>query len=290
MGRTIVFIALGVVLCSLAFYAAPSFKNTWDGFRWEALFRKASDLYDRKDYQEAAVAAKRALAGAESRLGPDGTGLSGPLTLLGKIHIEMGDHPGSVGYLERLRSIQEKALGESHEDTRGTIKLLVSVYFKQGNGDEAKSLMGRLISEQESQVSAHNGEPVFSSDTETRTVVERRPTRDDGAPGERKGQTVAAKAPAKAPALSSNEGRKAFSKPQKVELYITNWCPYCKQAVNFFQSRGISYTAYDIEKDKNAAGRKQQLDAQKGVPFAIINGQKIHGFSAAAYQRALNHD
>jgi glutaredoxin len=73
----------------------------------------------------------------------------------------------------------------------------------------------------------------------------------------------------------------------KVELFITNWCPYCKKAENFFQSRGISYVAYDIEKDKTAAQRKSQLDTRSGVPFAIINGQPVHGFSEQAYLNAL---
>jgi hypothetical protein len=45
---------------------------------------------------------------------------------------------------------------------------------------------------------------------------------------------------------------------------------------------------YDIEKDKSAAKRKKLLDTRNGgVPFAIINEQRIQGFSEAAYARAL---
>ena len=74
----------------------------------------------------------------------------------------------------------------------------------------------------------------------------------------------------------------------KVELYITSWCPYCQKAMSFFQSRGILFTVYDVEKDQDAARRKSQLDSRRGVPFAIVNGIQIHGFSEQAYQRALN--
>ncbi len=74
----------------------------------------------------------------------------------------------------------------------------------------------------------------------------------------------------------------------KVELYITSWCPYSKKAVNFFQSRGIPFVSYDIEKDESAAQRKNRLDSKSGVPFAIVNGQKIHGYSEEAYQSAMN--
>jgi glutaredoxin len=79
---------------------------------------------------------------------------------------------------------------------------------------------------------------------------------------------------------------KADPVPQ-VELYVTSWCPYCKQAENFFRSRGIPFTAYDIEKDSSAALRKEQLDSSRGVPLAIINGQKIRGYSEEAYMEAL---
>ena len=39
------------------------------------------------------------------------------------------------------------------------------------------------------------------------------------------------------------------AKKGAVELYITSWCPYCKKAIEYFESRGIKYKAYDIEKD-----------------------------------------
>jgi glutaredoxin-like YruB-family protein len=73
----------------------------------------------------------------------------------------------------------------------------------------------------------------------------------------------------------------------KVELYTTSWCPYCEKARDFFRAKGISFTEYDVEKDKDAARRLQQLAGRSGVPVAVIDGQRIHGFSAAAYERAL---
>ena len=73
----------------------------------------------------------------------------------------------------------------------------------------------------------------------------------------------------------------------KVELYTTSWCPYCKKARDFFRSRGISFTEYDIEKDKEAAQRQRQMDSRGGVPFVVIDGRGIAGFSEAAYEKAL---
>ena len=92
------------------------------------------------------------------------------------------------------------------------------------------------------------------------------------------------KAAGQTPSQNANTQPK---KSNEVILYTTSWCPYCKKAVNFFKSRNIDFTAYDIEKDSAAAERKKQLDSKGGVPFAIINGQQIHGYSPDAYERAL---
>ncbi len=73
----------------------------------------------------------------------------------------------------------------------------------------------------------------------------------------------------------------------KVELYVTSWCPYCNKAKAYLDQQGVEYRLYDIEKDAKAAKRKKRLDTRKGVPFAMINGVAIHGWSEAAYAKAL---
>ena len=81
--------------------------------------------------------------------------------------------------------------------------------------------------------------------------------------------------------------KKPWVKKPKVELYTTSWCPWCKKAKAFFRSRKIAFVEYDIEKDKEAARRKAQIDRQKGVPFAVINGKGISGYNETAYINAL---
>jgi glutaredoxin len=85
------------------------------------------------------------------------------------------------------------------------------------------------------------------------------------------------------------ESRPSVERKKKTEvvLYTTSWCPYCRRARDYLRSRGIDFIEYDIEKDKEAAIHKKQLDNRGGVPFAIINGRSISGFSASAYERAL---
>jgi len=84
-----------------------------------------------------------------------------------------------------------------------------------------------------------------------------------------------------------NQEESQQRRAHEVELYVTSWCKYCKKARKFFESRGIPITEYDIEKDSEAALRKQNLDSRRGVPFAVINGHRIHGYIPSAYERAL---
>ena len=74
-----------------------------------------------------------------------------------------------------------------------------------------------------------------------------------------------------------------------VEIYETSWCGYCKKAKNFFRSRGIKFKAYDVEKDKAAAHRMMALTRRRAVPFVVINGHQIQGYSEQAYTQALRN-
>lgn len=73
-----------------------------------------------------------------------------------------------------------------------------------------------------------------------------------------------------------------------VDIYITSWCPYCKKAMAYLDSQGISYNKYDIEYDAEAAVKKKALAPNNpGVPLTVINGQVISGFSENKFERAL---
>lgn len=104
---------------------------------------------------------------------------------------------------------------------------------------------------------------------------------------------ITSEPPPKGARLLNVDGRSAGTaaaakvKAARVELYTTSWCPYCTKAKTFFKSRGVPFVEYDIEKDPAAASRKGKLDSRRGVPFAVVNGQKIHGYDPDGYARAL---
>jgi glutaredoxin-like YruB-family protein len=72
-----------------------------------------------------------------------------------------------------------------------------------------------------------------------------------------------------------------------VEMYVTDWCGYCKKAQNYMNYKGIPYVAYDIEKDSAARQRHKELGG-RGVPLIIIGSNKMSGFSPESLEYYLN--
>jgi glutaredoxin len=90
--------------------------------------------------------------------------------------------------------------------------------------------------------------------------------------------------------MAANTPAAAAEKQPQVEVFTTTWCPYCTKAISFLRANNVPFVEYDIEKDVYAAQRMQQLAGRAGVPFAIINGQQIRGWSEGAYRQALGLD
>lgn len=87
------------------------------------------------------------------------------------------------------------------------------------------------------------------------------------------------------PLLAAGPAQSAEPQPQ-IDLYVTDWCGYCKRAEAFFSGRGLSFNRFDVEKDPLAAARREKFPG-RGVPYAVINGTGILGYSETEYLQAL---
>jgi glutaredoxin-like YruB-family protein len=94
---------------------------------------------------------------------------------------------------------------------------------------------------------------------------------------------------ARPPASAQPPPPETSPKNADVEIYTTRWCRYCKDAKRYFQSRGIRYREYDIERDRTAARRHKRYNPRGGVPVTVINGRAIVGYAPAAFARALRN-
>ena len=59
---------------------------------------------------------------------------------------------------------------------------------------------------------------------------------------------------------------------------------YCKKARNYFNSKGIPFKEYDIEKSQSAARRHKEMGAS-GVPVILYRDKRMNGFSEAGFER-----
>jgi len=90
----------------------------------------------------------------------------------------------------------------------------------------------------------------------------------------------------KAPSQPAPAKKERFS--GTVEMYVTDWCGYCKQAQSYMKSKGIPYVAYNIEKDSAARQRHKDLGGN-GVPLIIIGSNKMSGFSVKSLEYYLDN-
>lgn len=77
------------------------------------------------------------------------------------------------------------------------------------------------------------------------------------------------------------------NKDSRVVLYTKDACAACDQARDFLTSKQIPFTEYNIDMSEEAAAKRKAIDDSEDVPFAIINGSQVFGFSESIYGRLL---
>jgi glutaredoxin len=69
---------------------------------------------------------------------------------------------------------------------------------------------------------------------------------------------------------------KAVRPGQRLELYVKHSCPYCKEARAYYDGRGIEYTVYDAQHDKDAKKRMFRLSGNDPtVPAIVVDGTYV---------------
>jgi glutaredoxin 3 len=73
----------------------------------------------------------------------------------------------------------------------------------------------------------------------------------------------------------------------KVKIYSTPTCPYCKMAKAFLTENGIPFEDTDVSSSQSAAQEMISKSGQMGVPVLDINGQIVVGFNKAKIKELL---
>ncbi len=75
---------------------------------------------------------------------------------------------------------------------------------------------------------------------------------------------------------------------QKVTIYTTPTCVYCKMTKAFFKENNVEYEEKDVSTDRAAADEMIQKSGQMAVPVLDIDGQILVGFDKEGLSRLLN--
>lgn len=65
--------------------------------------------------------------------------------------------------------------------------------------------------------------------------------------------------------------------PQKVTIYTTKSCGYCREAKRFLAENGVEYEEVDVAEDLDAARDLVQRTHQYGVPVIDVDGTLVVG-------------
>jgi glutaredoxin len=68
-----------------------------------------------------------------------------------------------------------------------------------------------------------------------------------------------------------------------VVLFSAIWCGYCTRAKAYLAAKAIGFHEVDIDTKDGMANFAQAGGAGGGVPFLLVGGQSLRGFSAGAY-------
>jgi glutaredoxin len=72
-----------------------------------------------------------------------------------------------------------------------------------------------------------------------------------------------------------------------VEVFVTDWCPYCQRLEAFLKKNQVAYQRKNIEQSAEFRAQHQAL-GESGIPVTRINGREvIVGFKPEAIADAL---
>jgi glutaredoxin len=70
---------------------------------------------------------------------------------------------------------------------------------------------------------------------------------------------------------------------EKVVMYSTSSCGYCKQARQYFKRNAIPYVEYDVETSQKGK-RDYKKMGSSGVPIILVGQRRLNGFSEARFR------
>jgi len=68
----------------------------------------------------------------------------------------------------------------------------------------------------------------------------------------------------------------------KVQIYTTDWCPYCNAAKSLLDDKGISYDEIDVTQPELRMEMVQRAHGRRTVPQIFIGDRHVGGYDEMA--------
>lgn len=82
----------------------------------------------------------------------------------------------------------------------------------------------------------------------------------------------------------STAGERPHCQIVEVTMYMTTWCPYCRQARQYMLEKGVTFSEVDVERTNSPSVR---AIGRQGVPMIATERGWIRGFNPAAIDAHL---
>ncbi|MGM0366139.1 MAG: glutaredoxin family protein [Actinomycetota bacterium] len=73
----------------------------------------------------------------------------------------------------------------------------------------------------------------------------------------------------------------------KIIVYSTETCPFCKKTKDYLKSRGVNFDDIDVALERERLEEMIEKSGQMGVPVIDINGKVIVGFDQKEIDKQL---
>ena len=68
----------------------------------------------------------------------------------------------------------------------------------------------------------------------------------------------------------------------KVQIYTTDWCPYCNAAKSLLDEKGIPYDEIDVTQPDQRMEMVQRANGRRTVPQIFIGDKHVGGYDDMA--------
>ena len=68
----------------------------------------------------------------------------------------------------------------------------------------------------------------------------------------------------------------------KVQIYSTNWCPYCDAAKSLLETKGVAYDEIDVTNPGLRAEMMQRAHGRRTVPQIFVGETHVGGYDELA--------